>query len=623
MYMHVSNWVFFSSFQVALHVMISSTGVAAMPRFTRQATEDISGSEILSIFLGSDSKNDNIVHDINKKEAPRINAEERVQLDHDLVINSSSEHLIPITRNSRSNKHEQFDMKSNSKRNKKGNVNDNDDLEAASSSYYRDNDHIKRELNTNSFGELINSQDESPKIIGVRVTSSVAVGRRINSPQAANPGPLPVITSAADTARKVKSDTPANKFIQDSPTTWRPQHINHDYHRGVPSNRHSVSALPGVVMGANPDYILQQKERELNRKRQETMHPYQRSFSYHGPSKEGQRPRIPSYSYSSVINTFSDPKLTTVNDWSLSTRAESAVTEASAGYVTLINHSEDNVVEINKENVEIEENIKNNLDNVDKTIIPETVNQANTMSSLPIVYSEPSKVYSEPSKVYGEPSKVYGKPEISYSEPSKYYSEPSKVYGEPSKVYGEPSKVYSEPSKVYGEPSKVYSQPATVYPPSIVSEQTELDLASEMKASTQLERESSMGEKNLDGVNRSMNLQENAANQKGESQPMGRVRRPGEQNYEVDETVSVMTNGRTHGVVQEKPQDDGQKVGYVVEGRNFRKYRVEERTADGFIVGEYGVVSHDDGSLRGVRYTADGTTNPRLIYDALMKFLSL
>lgn len=115
-----------------------------------------------------------------------------------------------------------------------------------------------------------------------------------------------------------------------------------------------------------------------------------------------------------------------------------------------------------------------------------------------------------------------------------------------------------------------------------------------------------------------------------------------EQNYEVDEAVSIMTNGRTHGVQTVKTQDvnpaippltaekpennadpNGQKVGYVVEGRNFRKYRVEEKTSDGFIVGEYGVVSHNDGSLRGVRYTADSTINPRVIYDALMKFLSL
>ncbi|XP_030753089.1 uncharacterized protein LOC115880101 [Sitophilus oryzae] len=103
-----------------------------------------------------------------------------------------------------------------------------------------------------------------------------------------------------------------------------------------------------------------------------------------------------------------------------------------------------------------------------------------------------------------------------------------------------------------------------------------------------------------------------------------------EQNYEVDEAVSVVTNGRAHGIQDDqllskkKTEDDkDQKFGYVVEGRNYRKYRVEERTPDGFIVGEYGVVSHDDGSLRGVRYTADGTINPRLIYDALMKFLSL
>jgi hypothetical protein len=97
-----------------------------------------------------------------------------------------------------------------------------------------------------------------------------------------------------------------------------------------------------------------------------------------------------------------------------------------------------------------------------------------------------------------------------------------------------------------------------------------------------------------------------------------------EANYEVEEAVSVVSNGRAHGV-QEKPRepDPKHKFGYVVEGRNFRKYRVEERTADGFIVGEYGVVSHDDGSLRGVRYTADSTINPRLIYDALVKFLSL
>lgn len=100
-----------------------------------------------------------------------------------------------------------------------------------------------------------------------------------------------------------------------------------------------------------------------------------------------------------------------------------------------------------------------------------------------------------------------------------------------------------------------------------------------------------------------------------------------EENYEIEESVSVVSNGRVHGVqgpsATESPDKDNNKFGYIVEGRDFRKYRIEERTPDGFIVGEYGVFKHDDGSLRGVRYTADSTTNPRLIYDALVKFLSL
>lgn len=201
--------------------------------------------------------------------------------------------------------------------------------------------------------------------------------------------------------------------------------------------------------------------------------------------------------------------------------------------------------------------------------------------SQPKVYGEPAKVYGEPEKVYGEPAKVYGQPAQVYSEPAKVYGEPSKVYGEPSKVYGEPEKVYSQPAQIYSEPAKVYSEPAKVYgEPSKVYDTN--------------------------------------------GQPVGE---PEEKNYEVDEAVSVGSNGNVHGpqtlTESTNIDEDGHKVGYVVEGRNYRKYRVEERTPDGFIVGEYGVVSHDDGSLRGVRYTADGTINPRLIYDALMKFLSL
>lgn len=218
------------------------------------------------------------------------------------------------------------------------------------------------------------------------------------------------------------------------------------------------------------------------------------------------------------------------------------------------------------------------------------------------MYSQPEMNYGEPARVYSEPAKVYGEPAKVYSEPSKIYGEPAKVYGEPERVYGEPAKVYSEPSRVYSEPAKVYSEPAKIY-----SEPSKIYGSDGRPIDHRIRHE-------------------------GE---------PEEENYEVDEAVSVGSNGNVHGpqivtesspITTSKPplssstsQDsgDGHKVGYVVEDRNYRKYRVEERTPDGFIVGEYGVVSHDDGSLRGVRYTADGTIDPRLIYDALMKFLAL
>ncbi|KAL1465357.1 hypothetical protein WDU94_004938, partial [Cyamophila willieti] len=109
-----------------------------------------------------------------------------------------------------------------------------------------------------------------------------------------------------------------------------------------------------------------------------------------------------------------------------------------------------------------------------------------------------------------------------------------------------------------------------------------------------------------------------------------------EENYEVSEEDSVRSNGRIHGVQttsssernwetpdEAKAEADRRKSSYVVEGRNYKKYRVEEETSDGFIVGEYGVFSHNDGSMRGVRYTAESNINPRLIYHALLKFLSL
>lgn len=588
--------------------------VGALP-LQQNAVEDIiTGQEFLTLLDNSDSNKEHLVYDINKKEAPRINskAEELLSLhDDELMIESNNEEKL-FSRNSRSNKEE---SKENSLKNEPVAIkdedisnDDDDDLNFASSSYYRENENNERLKNGFPPGSIPSQFDEdTPKIIGVRVTSSVAVGRGNNTPQLLVSQQAPLTSNNNESEKSSKSIETGHKYTNDSPTTWRPsvlRFLNQEYYKGASSNRHSVSTLPGGLMGANTDYIQQQKEREMARNNPGLLHPYQRAIIYQGNSREPpQRPR--SFSYSSVINTFGDSKITTVNDWISSTKADSVATEATAGYVTIINHGGDNRVDAIKDILDPDVNIKN--DNGIKT--PNINTPSPNISPLPIVYSEPAKIY-------GEPAKIYGKPEEIYSEPAKVYSEPAKNYGEPSKVYGEPAKIYGEPAKVYGEPSKIYGQPSSVYH-SIPSNPNENMGSKPNEPGFGVHQQIPPGTNNdYENAKRLPNFN----NTRG-TPLQGRSRGPGEQNYEVDESISVMTNGRTHGV-QDK-NDDGQKVGYVVESKNFRKYRVEERTPDGFIVGEYGVVSHDDGSLRGVRYTADSTTNPRLIYDALMKFLSL
>lgn len=268
------------------------------------------------------------------------------------------------------------------------------------------------------------------------------------------------------------------------------------------------------------------------------------------------------------------------------------------------------------------------------------IDRTKSFSEASKVYSVPAKFYSQPSKVYSEPAKVYGRPEKVYSVPSKVYSEPSRVYSEPAKVYSEPSKVYGEPSKFYGQPSKFYAnqdQSTTSKPKKVIFNLDKLPYDLLNAPTRDLLTNNHRTENRFSHL--TMKIQKNTefTTEKPyfESTTVDYSPTP-EQNYEIDETVSVMTNGRQHGVQMPtnspnatptsliSSQDDPDpKVGYVVEGRNFRKYRVEEKTADGFIVGEYGVVSNDDGSLRGVRYTADSDINPNLIYEALMKFLSL
>lgn len=183
--------------------------------------------------------------------------------------------------------------------------------------------------------------------------------------------------------------------------------------------------------------------------------------------------------------------------------------------------------------------------------------------------------YTQP-RVYGEPEKVYGEPE-------KVYGEPEKVYGEPEKVYGEPEKVYGEPEKVYGHPEKVYGHEEKVYEPS--TRRTTQETPKTFKA-------------------------EEIIHEQPETE---------ENEFQLPETSEM--NSKSYSSFTTKIND--KKSSYIVDNGTYRKYRVEEKTPDGFIVGEYGMVSHRDGSLRGVRYTADSNINPSLIYETLVKFLSL
>ncbi|XP_047994260.1 uncharacterized protein LOC125232577 [Leguminivora glycinivorella] len=221
---------------------------------------------------------------------------------------------------------------------------------------------------------------------------------------------------------------------------------------------------------------------------------------------------------------------------------------------------------------------------------PKPMSNYNERKPTPAFPERP--VYSEQPKIYSQPAQVY-------SEPAKFYSEPAKIYSEPAKVYSEPAKVYSEPAKIYSEPAKFYSPHASLNLP-----------PQEAPVPTPWQETQTFPSTVVDAATSTTTAQP-------EHGP--------EKNYEVDEKDSVLTDGQAHGVQEggQECKDDSCKVGYVVEGRQYRKYRVEERTADGFIVGEYGVVRNEDGALRGVRYTADGDASPRLIYDALMKFLQL
>lgn len=67
--------------------------------------------------------------------------------------------------------------------------------------------------------------------------------------------------------------------------------------------------------------------------------------------------------------------------------------------------------------------------------------------------------------------------------------------------------------------------------------------------------------------------------------------------------------------------DSGYKLKYSVDDGNLKRFRYEEKTPEGAIVGEFGF--HKNGVIRGVRYAAEPGVHPKVLYEALVKFFSL
>lgn len=89
-----------------------------------------------------------------------------------------------------------------------------------------------------------------------------------------------------------------------------------------------------------------------------------------------------------------------------------------------------------------------------------------------------------------------------------------------------------------------------------------------------------------------------------------------------DDSSSKLLEEFLHYGKAENASEAGYRLRYDVYDGPLRRYRYEEKTSDGLIVGEVGY-HRDNGIIRGVKYTATPGVHPKLLYQTLLKFLSL
>ncbi|CAH2108297.1 unnamed protein product [Euphydryas editha] len=459
--------------------------------------------------------------------------------------------------------------------------------------------HAKPETNfSNVRQQLLNAQnipksDDTPiqdeQIISVRITSSVAVGR--TKPK--------TIYKTSDKNKNhepsTQTTTPPVDVLQTFSSTIVTDIITSTIQTTILEDVDNITELPPSLIGANIEFLkqLQAKKETRGLNNYERVRPFHLDDDLFDSNQTND-----SIAESSVHSVLENDEL--INDVPLARSVP--LSYSSKSYIQDLPEGSRGSSRLTTVNFNIVHDSPK-VQNYDNDPVSSTyINSNQNIGELQKFYNHRPHSNIQ----FSQPSQIY-------SQPAKYYSEPAKIYSEPAKIYSEPAKIYSEPAKIYSEPAKFYSPPASLHLSQDSSSDDHERWQKPPATSTYSSTALNTTPKSIIGPpNQNINAQ--------------RVPHEPEKNYEVDEKVSVMTDGRAHGEQPSGPENCKQencKVGYVVEGRQFRKYRVEERTSDGFIVGEYGVVRNEDGALRGVRYTADSDASPRLIHDALMKFLQL
>ena len=208
--------------------------------------------------------------------------------------------------------------------------------------------------------------------------------------------------------------------------------------------------------------------------------------------------------------------------------------------------------------------------------------------------------------------------------PEVNYATPESVYGTPESVHGTPESVYGTPESVYGIPEQAQSTAAT---------QSKADAHPVTEATTELTRR--LHSPPLDGST----VEADLIQQFGDAlEPTGETAKAqfqsGEQHnvkqsahWSLDvgdeEDPAAAFDQQLDQSPPDGDSDSEENEDMFISDHDAHKYLVEEKTPDGYIVGEFGIVNRSSGNLRGVRYTAHGSINPQLIQDALRTFLSL